>query len=118
MSDSDFSDDNELEKRLLNNDFCVNSGDTLIMISFRLPVVVVRKRDGSFKLEDSKSVLYPSIFKLKKKGFINFTWVGWPGIMPKNEDEKARIRMLLAPLKCHPIFLETEQLKKYQLFVD
>jgi len=26
--------------------------------------------------------------------------------------------MLLAPLKCYPIFLELEQLKNYQLFVD
>jgi len=66
------------------------------MMSFRLPVVVIRKKDGSFKLDDSKSLLYPTIFKLKSKGFINFQWIGWPGIIPKNEDEKARIRLLLA----------------------
>lgn len=64
-------------------------------MSYRLPIVVIRKEDGSFKLEDSKSMVYPAIFKMRNQG-LNFWWLGWPGIFPKNEDEKLRIRQLLA----------------------
>lgn len=95
---------------------CVNKSDSLIVMSFRLPVVVIRKKDGSFKLEDSKSLLYPTIFKLKNH--LNFQWIGWPGIIPKNEDEKLRIRLLLAGQKCIPIFLELDNIILYQLFID
>jgi hypothetical protein len=41
-------------------------------------------------------MLYPTIFRLKEKGFLSFQWIGWPGIIPKNEDEKSKITYLLA----------------------
>jgi len=87
-------------------------------MSFRLPVVVIRRKDGSFKLEDSKSLLYPTIFKLKSKGFLEFTWIGWPGIIPRNSEEQEAIRNLLMEQKCYPIFLTLDKIIPYQLFID
>lgn len=40
-------------------------------------------------------MLYPTIFNLREKGMLNFQWIGWPGIIPKNEEEKERIQQLL-----------------------
>ena len=36
-------------------------------------------------------MLYPTIFNLREKGMLNFQWIGWPGIIPKNEEEKELI---------------------------
>mgnify|MGYP000722044291 CR=1 FL=1 len=64
---SDYSED-AIEKKLNDHTVRLTAKDNLILMSFRLPVVVIRKEDGSFKLEDSTSILYPTIFKLKNKG--------------------------------------------------
>ena len=48
-------------------------------------------------MKDSKSLLYPTIFKIREQVSMNFQWVGWPGIIPENEAEKEKIeKMLLA----------------------
>lgn len=86
------SDDSEdfFEAKFIDNHVRLTQEDTVILLSYRLPVKIVRKEDGSFKIEESCSPVYPAIFKLKNQG-LNFWWLGWPGIFPKNEDEKQRI---------------------------
>jgi trehalose-6-phosphate synthase len=66
-------------------------------MSFKLPISVVRHPDGQLTLRESKSMLYPTIFNLREKGMLNFYWIGWPGIIPKNEEEKELIQQLLKP---------------------
>lgn len=61
-----------------------------------MPVKIMRKKDGSFAMQESNSMLYPTIFKLKDKGLRNFTWIGWPGFFPKDDEEKEKIVFLLA----------------------
>jgi len=78
-----------------------------------LPIEVTREKDGSFKLEPSRSMLYPAIFKLREKGIFSFTWVGFPGIYPKNEDEENQIKVLLAKERCFPVFFEKTLIDKF-----
>jgi len=61
--------------------------------------------------------VYPAIYKLKNQG-LNFLWIGWPGIIPRNEEEKQKITKLLADQKCIPIFLDSETIYLNSLFVD
>jgi hypothetical protein len=63
-------------------------------------------------------MLYPTIFKLKDKNFIKFKWIGWPGIIPHNENEKKFIIKILEPYDCHPLWLEQEELDDYLLFIE
>jgi hypothetical protein len=70
-----------------------------------LPYRVFRNEKGKYFLKEFRSSIYPTIFRLNEKGISNFVWFGWPGIFPKNKKEKDAIRILLAPLKCFPIFL-------------
>ena len=51
-------------------------------------------------------MLYPTIFNLREKGMLNFQWIGWPGIIPKNEEEKEQIQQLLKTQKCYAIWLK------------
>lgn len=69
-------------------------------------------------MQESNSMLYPTIFKLKDKGIRNFTWIGWPGFFPNDEDEKMRIKYLLAQQKCLPIWLTKEQILQFSAFYD
>ena len=62
--DSDFSED-DLENKLTQKTY-VNRSDSMILMSFRLPVAVRRHVDGSLYLVESQSPIYPTIFKLKK----------------------------------------------------
>lgn len=94
----------------------ISKNDSLILMSFRLPVCVTKLSDGSLSLKESRSMLYPTIFRLKEKGLLNFQWVGWPGIIPENEDEKNRIRYLLQSQNCYPIWLKKDQIEKFMLF--
>jgi hypothetical protein len=32
----------------------------------------MKQKDGSISLKESRSMLYPTIFRLKEKGFLNF----------------------------------------------
>ena len=73
----DFSED-ELEKKLMDPNIHLDSKDHIILMSFELPVKIVKQNDGTFTMKSSNSMLYPLIFKLKDKGIKNFTWIGWP----------------------------------------
>ena len=63
--DSDFSVD-KLEKQLNSNEVSLNKSDSLIIMSFALPITLIRKKDGSFETTESKSFIYPTIFKLRE----------------------------------------------------
>ena len=89
------SSEDEMEKKLMDPEIKITKNDSLIVMSFRLPVCVTKQKDGSISLRESRSMLYPTIFRLKEKGLLNFQWIGWPGIIPDNEDEKIRIQYLL-----------------------
>ena len=69
-------------------DIKISATDTLIIASMKLPIFVIRNPEGGFKVRPSRSLLYPTIFKLKeKKNMVRGVWIGWPGIIPKNEQE-------------------------------
>jgi trehalose 6-phosphate synthase/phosphatase len=80
--------------------------------------MITRKKDGSLAMQESNSMLYPTIFKLKDKGLRNFTWIGWPGFFPKDDEEREKIVVLLAQQKCLPIWPTKEQILLFSAFYD
>lgn len=95
INNFDFSTEDEYEKKLLDTEIKINKHDSLVVMSFKLPVTVIKLKTGEFAIKESKSFLYPSIFKLREKDFINFQWIGWPGIIAENQEERERISLLL-----------------------
>ena len=71
-NDFDFSSEDEMEKKLMDPEISISKNDSLILMSFRLPVCVTKLDDGSLSLKESRSMLYPTIFRLKEKGLLNF----------------------------------------------
>lgn len=81
-------DDNDYDNNLYDPSIKIEKYDRLLMMSFKLPIQVERLKDNTLKITHCKSMLYPTIFKLKDKSFIKFKWIGWPGIIPRNDKEK------------------------------
>jgi hypothetical protein len=64
--DSDFSTD-AFEKQLNDTSVRLCPTDSLVLMSFRLPLSIKRNQDDSFSVEDATSPIYPMIFKLKNQ---------------------------------------------------
>jgi trehalose-6-phosphate synthase len=66
------------------------------VISFRLPINIERDTNGQFKVVHSTSILLNTLFTLKQKmQAVKAVWIGWPGIIPKNDREAEQIEALL-----------------------
>jgi hypothetical protein len=60
------------EERKLLEDVKISSDDVVIVASFKLPIAVERGKDGKLNIRPSRSMLYPTMFKLKeKKNMVN-----------------------------------------------
>lgn len=110
--------EDEFDKILLDSEITLTPKDSLLILSFGLPFTVVRVKNGGFKLEESKSMIYPTIYRLRQQGIQNFKWLGWPGLILDTIEEKIEVTSLLAQENCVPIWIEQDLMVKYQLFVD
>jgi hypothetical protein len=57
----------EEEKRLLE-EIQLSNDDVVIIASFKLPISVSRDGKGGWKIKPSRSLLYPTLYKLRDKG--------------------------------------------------
>jgi len=81
-----------------------------IIISNRLPIQIERKKD--------KLIIKPSAGGLAtglNSAFdsTEICWVGWPGIVPKDDSEKEKIIALLKPMNLLPVFLSKEEIHNF-----
>ena len=72
----------EEEKKLLE-DIVISADDVVIVASFKLPISVYKDANGEWKTRPSRSLLYPTMFKLREKNkMVKIIWIGWPGVIP------------------------------------
>lgn len=93
----------------MQNQTPTNSGKTLI-ISNRLPVKIERKK-GKLKFTASEGGLATGLGSFYKDN--GSWWIGWPGIIPKTEEEEQHIREELYKLNLIPVFLTQTEIKNY-----
>jgi trehalose 6-phosphate synthase/phosphatase len=81
-----------------------------IIISNRLPVRIERIND---KLEviPSEGGLATGLGSIYKEG--NNIWIGWPGFIPQNQEEKTIIEQKLKELNLIPVFLTEYEIEGY-----
>lgn len=82
----------------------------VLIISNRLPVKIERQQDG-LQISPSEGGLATGLGSIYNKG--NNLWIGWPGIVPENQEEKDFITATLADLNLIPIFLSEEEITGY-----
>ena len=81
-----------------------------LIISNRLPVKIERKK-SKLKFTPSEGGLATGLGSFYKEN--GSWWIGWPGIIPKNEKEEELIRQELKKLNLIPIFLTEKEIKGY-----
>lgn len=87
----------------------------LTVVSNRLPVTVTQSK-GSFRVKASVgglvSGLNPFLESLNAEGTERL-WVGWPGVSPKKEGERALRRRLADEFGARPVFLKKSTVKDF-----
>ena len=81
-----------------------NTKRNLIVVSNRLPLSVKRSEDGSYQSSISSGGLVTSLSGLTKT--TSFQWFGWPGINPKEPEEREEVRRSLSAHNAVPVFLD------------
>lgn len=81
-----------------------------IIISNRLPIRI-EKREGVLHFLPSEGGLATGLGSVYEQK--NNLWLGWPGYIPENEEEKQVIREELAKHNLVPVFLCQEELEGY-----
>lgn len=77
------------------------------IISNRLPVRIKRTADG-LQITPSEGGLATGLSGVAKEK--NTIWLGWPGIVPQDEEEEELIRQKLKPMGLIPLFLSEAEL--------
>eukprot|EP01069_Polyplicarium_translucidae_P006575 Polyplicarium_translucidae@DN2984_c0_g1_i8.p1 len=93
----------------------IDENDALVIVSFELPVKVVRSGSG-FEIVKKKSLLLPTLHQLRQEVPIPTRFIGWPGIKDCTEDEQRRIEELLEAHDCFPVFPPEETFSIYNNF--
>lgn len=60
--------------------------ETILIITFKLPIHIERDRSGQLQVKQSKSILFNTLLNLQQKNTgLKTVWIGFPGIIPKND---------------------------------
>jgi hypothetical protein len=89
----------------------LDSADRVVVVGLNLPVRIVRGRDGLETRTQSSSIalsLRTSMFRIKDSLPHRIKFVGYPGVMPRNDAERKEIVALLEPFNCAPVFITEE----------
>ena len=81
-----------------------------IIISSRLPFII-NKKENSFVLEAHVGGLETTLgnIYLKQKCL----WVGWPGYIPENEEERQQLERMLSEKNLVPVWMSREQVRNF-----
>lgn len=82
-----------------------------IIVSNRLPVKVLKDKDGELTYKPSEGGLATGLGSIYKKG--NNLWVGWPGRYFKSKKNEKIAREALEEQNMRPVFLTEEEIKLY-----
>lgn len=82
----------------------------ILIISNRLPIKIERQ-DEKLVISASEGGLATGLGSIYNKD--NNLWIGWPGIVPKDQAEKDFITETLSSLNLIPIFLTEEEIAGY-----
>ncbi|CEL98035.1 unnamed protein product [Vitrella brassicaformis CCMP3155] len=97
-------------------DSMIDENDTLLVVSFELPVKVSKSEDGQFVVTPGKTALLPTLYQQRKKTKIPVKTIGWPGIHVEDPRDQEEIERLLADYDCHPVFPPKKELDEYLAF--
>jgi len=100
----------------------ISAYNTVFVVSYKLPVKVIRLENGDFDVEKRASTdgrnfaFLPMLQDIRDRKRANVVCVGWPGIHANNERERMQIEKLLLEYHCIPVFIPKEDLEMFSSF--
>ena len=91
--------------------------DRVIMGSFLLPYQI-ELVEGSLVIVQSRQILYPMLHQAIREAKLDIVWVGGIKYIPKDKDQKEKIKDLLKSYKCYPVFFKPNTTSKFMKFMD
>ncbi len=82
----------------------------MIIVSNRLPFSI-SKTETEYDLKPSAGGLATGLKSYHRDN--NSVWIGWPGVIPENEDEEKRINTLIKKEDCVPVFLSESEIEGF-----
>ncbi|HYQ02723.1 MAG TPA: bifunctional alpha,alpha-trehalose-phosphate synthase (UDP-forming)/trehalose-phosphatase [Polyangiaceae bacterium] len=82
----------------------------LILVANRLPVSVDLS-DGHVNVQDSAGGLATGMRGLSKQE--QTSWIGWPGGMPDNDEQRAELERKLSEHSARPVYLSTQEAERF-----
>ncbi|MFH1328225.1 MAG: trehalose-6-phosphate synthase, partial [Candidatus Bathyarchaeota archaeon] len=82
----------------------------IIMVSNRLPVRA-DMRENHLYLRSTAGGLATGLGSVHQK--YKSSWIGWPGTILKEQDERQRTEEALSKLNYYPVFLNRQELERY-----
>ncbi len=82
----------------------------MLIISNRLPISIARRK-GALNFNLSTGGLATGLGSFYKS--YKSLWVGWPGIITNEDEERETIKTMLSSEKMHPVFLNKNDVEKY-----
>ncbi len=82
----------------------------LILVANRLPVSLDLS-DGQVNVQDSSGGLATGMRGLAKQA--QTSWIGWPGGMPSNDEQRAQLDRKLAEHSATPVYLSTQEAERF-----
>jgi len=94
----------------------LDHNDTILHVSFKLPVKVTKKKGGWDITRDHTSVL-PAMHEYKESRQVRLMFFGWPGVYVSKKEESSLEKELLK-YDCVPVFQPEEEFEEYLSFCN
>jgi trehalose-6-phosphate synthase len=104
-------------EEVFNEDVKFDDSNTVLIVSYLLPLTATISDTGSWNFELTKVVWQSQLYNVIKNSKINFMWLGLAGIHPNTEDQQQDlISTMKEKFNCIPIFVDKEDLELHELF--
>ncbi|MGH7622902.1 MAG: trehalose-6-phosphate synthase, partial [Gemmatimonadaceae bacterium] len=83
----------------------------LLLVANRLPITAKMDDDGHFSVEPSSGGLATGLWGPHQRS--GGLWIGWPGELQLDEDQKQELDEKLAGLRALPVYLTEDEINEY-----
>lgn len=95
-------------EEVYNDNVGFDHTDSLLVVSYLLPITVSKDSQGIWQFELTKGVWQSQLYSLLISSKINFFWLGLPGLSVDSEEEQENLsQMLKKHYSCIPIFIDS-----------
>ena len=104
-------------EEVFNEDISYDQRDSVLIVSFLLPITVTINPNGEYIFNDTKGVWKSQLYSTMMKNHIDFIWLGIAGVSIESEEEKEKLTQhMREKYRCIPIFINPNDIDLHEKF--